>query len=160
MRNKDNKIFSSRLIRLKEKSKYLLKPFYYRLVLKDIIKITNNLKRNPNIYKIWIGGSLVKKQLGKYVKKWNERLYSDIDLFILVKDKGTLSELGLVKKIYKLSKNGRVIRYYRISLRDKEGKPLRIMNRFSVDVWLMTPNSYKKDLKRFPSLLNGAIEVK
>lgn len=70
-----------------------------------------------------------------------------------------LLKLGLVKKLNKAEVKNKVTKYYRISVANREGKPLKIFGRFSVDVWLMTPISYKKDIKRFPALLQGAIEI-
>jgi len=146
----------------KIKSKYLLKKEYQKRVLTKVRSIAKELALHKKIDKVWIGGSIVKKQLGKYAKRFNERLYSDIDLFVLFNCKLTeinREEVGLVRKLYTAKINGKVEKYYRTSVSDSKKMPLKIFDRFSVDIWSMSPDSYKKDLKKFPNLLIGAIEI-
>lgn len=152
----DSQLFSNKKFKVpKGKSKFLLKDNFQKEVLKETLKIARKIKSKRDVEKVWIGGSILKKQLGKYIKKWNERIYSDIDLFVLTKNGAKLKEMGLVKKLHKTNSD----KYYRISVADKNGQPLKILERFSVDVWLFTPPLYTKDLKKFPTLLDNTLVV-
>jgi predicted nucleotidyltransferase len=154
MDNKNN-LFDKRLTYFgKGKSKYLLKKKYQKEALSMTKMICKKLLSNKRIRKIWIGGSIVNGYLGKYIKKWNERDYSDIDLFILADKNKNINQIGLIRKMYVSGKK----RYFRISVAYGD-KPLKIFDTFSVDVWLFTPKSILRDLRDFPNLLKNTLEI-
>ncbi len=154
---KNQELFEKRITRFTNgKDKYLLREGFQVRAFNYTRKICKELLRNKRVKKIWIGGSIIKNQLGKYVNKWNERDYSDIDLFILIDENRSLREISLIRKIY----HNKEKRYFRVSVMDSNKNPLKIFEIFSVDVWLFTPKSFINDLKKFPNLLDKTVEVK
>lgn len=72
MKIKDDKLFESKPLTFRvgklKKVKYLLREKYQRKALRMVLEIGRKLKRKSNAARMWVGGSLVKKQLGKYTK--------------------------------------------------------------------------------------------
>src|SRR3989339_2156797 len=109
----DSKIFKTRLTehelsstRSDKPGKYLLKDKYQRLLLKQAKVIARDLSKKTNINKVYIGGSIVKKKLGKYDKSTGCGIYSDIDIYAILNCRigdiypKKLKTLGLTRKKY------------------------------------------------------------
>jgi hypothetical protein len=147
-----------------EKKKYLLKKQFQDAVLEEAKRVVSRVAQHKNIAKAALMGSILTKHLGKYASINGQRSeYSDIDLFLLLNCKlndFNLEEAGLVKKRYTVQKNGKPETYYRVSVSDGKGNRLLILDRFSIDLWLITPGTYDDTMKRCPDLLKGAIEIK
>jgi len=149
--------------KLKKPKKRLLKSKYQIEALKKTIKIAKQIKKYPQIKNVFIGGSVINKRLGKYQKQWVERKYSDIDLFILVKNKISdvsttykkLKKIGLTKQYIK-SKDQK---YYRTCVANKDNSPMYLFDKFEVSAWLMSKYTLPKELKRMPNLLKNTIKI-
>ena len=142
------------------KKKYLLKLEYQEQALKLALKHAKQLAKHKEIAQVFVIGSILDKQLGKYAPDSRGRSdYSDIDLFVVASKKlkeFSLKDVGLVKKKY--TENNKT--YYRVSVANENGDVLRVLDRFSIDLWLVTPYTFKEVMRRVPTILDRKITVK
>lgn len=141
------------------KTKFLLKREFQDAVLEQANDVAKRVAAHDHVAQVLLMGSVVTKELGKYVEDKYRSAYSDIDLFVLLNCKladADIKGVGLVKRQVTIS--GR--KEYRWSVSDGNGNPLKLLERFSVDLWFITPGTYGPTMKRVPNLLDGAIRIK
>ena len=112
-----------------------------RKIINKIIKILKPVFKNSSVERVLIYGSLARMELGKYDKLHHGRIYSDIDVLIIVDGniklpKGFKENLNLPKEIVKITK--KVCYRYNSSF--------NLEDKFSIHIHVFNKNVHDKIL--------------